>query len=158
MDRTNREISRIGRIARQFTGKALRDTGLGLSEYELIHLIRCFPGVNQMEAAEKLGQDKAAIARRVANLEQKDYIKVEQDENDRRSKKLYETEKAGDIHRSCDDTEKFFYEWLFDGIEEKDMEVFLRVLDTVFSRAREERCSDFEKSLAAEEQRHKDNG
>ena len=45
VDKTERKIAKIDRTARRFTARALRDTGLGLSEYEFIHCVRHHPGI-----------------------------------------------------------------------------------------------------------------
>ena len=43
MDRTERKILKIARTAQQFTALALRQIGLGASEYELLHCVRHAP-------------------------------------------------------------------------------------------------------------------
>ena len=60
MDRTGRKLSKIERTAQQFTARVMRETGLGMSEYEIIHCVRHNPGASQARVGELVSRDKAA--------------------------------------------------------------------------------------------------
>ena len=149
MDATKRQITKIAREASRFTGKVLRNTGIGLSEFEFIHCIRHNPGISQEGVRERLGLDKGAAARRAANLEKKGYLVRRPDPKDGRSKRLFATEKSNDINDSKVSVEEFFYEWLFSDVTGTEREVFLGVLDRIYWKSKNERREDKgrEKSL-----------
>lgn len=144
MDQSIRKITKIARSAQQFTSKALMNSGIGLSEYEFIHEVRKYPGISQSELSKHLHVDKAAIARRCANLLKKRLIMVIEDDHDKRAKKIFLTENAVQIKDSKNEMEAYFYEWLFKELDEKERNAFLRTLDTLYVRAKTERKADFQ--------------
>lgn len=154
MDITQRKITKIAREALRFTGKVLKDTGLGLSEYEFIHCIRHNPGISQEGVREKLGLDKAAVARRAANLEKKGFIVRKLDPNDGRGKQLFATEQANAVKNSKVAVEAFFYEWLMEEVTDDEKEIFLSVLDRIYWKSKNERRADFKNLIELEANRH----
>ncbi len=154
MDITQRKITKIAREALRFTGKVLKDTGLGLSEYEFIHCIRHNPGISQEGVREKLGLDKAAVARRAANLEKKGFIIRKLDPNDGRGKQLFATEQANAVKNSKVAVEAFFYEWLMEEVTDDEKEIFLSVLDRIYWKSKNERRADFKNLIELEANRH----
>lgn len=154
MDSTQRKITKIAREALRFTSKVLKDTGLGLSEYEFIHCIRHNPGISQEGLREKLGLDKAAVARRAANLEKKGFIVRKLNPNDGRVKQLFATEQANAVKNSKVSMEAFFYEWLLEEITGDEREIFLSVLDRIYWKSKNERRADFKNLIESEANRH----
>ena len=154
MDNTKRQITKIAREALRFTGKVLKDTGLGLSEYEFIHCVRHNPGISQEGLREKLGLDKAAVARRAANLEAKGYIIRKPDPKDGRGKQLFATEKGDTVKNSKASVEAFFYEWLLEDVIGEERDIFLAVLDRIYWKSKNERRSEFENLIAMEAKRY----
>ena len=154
MDDTKRQITKIARECSRFTGKVLKDTGLGLSEYEFIHCIRHNPGISQESVREKLGLDKAAVARRAANLEKKGYIIRKQDPDDGRRRRIFTTEKSNSVKNSKVSAEEFFYEWLMESITGKDKDIFLAVLDRIYWKSKNERREDFRNLISLEAKEH----
>ena len=154
MDATQRKITKIASEATRFTSKILKDTGLGLSEYEFIHCVRHNPGISQEGVREKLGLDKAAVARRAANLERKGFILRKPDPNDGRGKQLFATEQANTVKNSKVVVEAFFYEWLMEEIIGDEREIFLSVLDRIYWKSKNERRADFENLIELEAHRH----
>ena len=154
MDATQRKITKIAREATRFTSKILKDTGLGLSEYEFIHCVRHNPGISQEGVREKLGLDKAAVARRAANLERKGFILRKPDPNDGRGKQLFATEQANAVKNSKVAVEAFFYEWLMEEVTDDEKEIFLSVLDRIYWKSKNERRADFKNLIELEANRH----
>ncbi len=154
MDDTKRQITKIAREASRFTGKVLKDTGLGLSEYEFIHCIRHNPGISQEGLREKLGLDKAAVARRAANLEKKGYITRRTDPKDGRGKQLYVTVKSDSVNNSKVTVEEYFYEWLMADINGGERGIFLSVLDRIYWKSKNERREGFTNLIALEAGQH----
>lgn len=143
MDETKRYITKISRVAHRYTGICLRGTNIGTSEYECLHYISKNSGISQEKLRNLLNIDKAAVARMVANLEKKGYLLREPDENDKRAKKLYITEKAVDIKNMTSCVESFFYEWLLEDINENEKKVFLNVLGKLYIKSKQERRENF---------------
>jgi DNA-binding MarR family transcriptional regulator len=154
MDHSERRITKIARNADRFTALVLADTGLGSSEYDLIHCVRHNPGISQSGVQQILGMDRAAVARTAANLEKKGYLTREPDETDHRPKRLFPTEAAEAIKRSRAAVQADFYDWLFEVLTPEEENAFLRTLDTLYFRSRDERKAGFQSLLEREAQRH----
>jgi len=154
MDSTQRKITKIAREAMRFTSKVLKDSGLGLSEYEFIHCVRHNPGISQEGLREKLGLDKAAVARRAANLEKKGFIIRKPDPKDGRGKQLFATEQANEVKNSKVSVEAFFYEWLLEEITGEERDAFLSVLDRIYWKSKNERRVQFENLIISEANRN----
>ena len=143
MDRTERKITKIERLAHQYTTGKLGNIGLGPSEYEFIHFVRHHQGTSQAVIADFLKQEKAAIARRAANLEKKGFIKILPDEKDGRGKKIYSTELAEIVKQSKSDVEAHFYEWLTEDVDDEKFAIFLEVLDEIYRKGKVSRKVQF---------------
>ncbi len=154
MDATNRQISKIAREATRFTGKVLKDSGIGLAEYEFIHCVRHHPGISQEGVRTELNLDKAAVTRRAVNLERKGFLIRQQDPRDGRSKQLYATEKGDAVKDAKASVESFFYEWLLADLADSEKENFLLVLDKIYWKAKTERRIGFGNLLTLEVQEH----
>lgn len=154
MDHSERRITKIARNANRFTALVLSDTGLGSSEYDLIHCVRHNPGISQAGIQQMLGMDRAAVARTAANLERKGYLLRKPDETDRRAKQLYATEAAEAIKRSREAVESDFYDWLFEILTPEEENQFLHLLDQLYWRSRDERKSGFQSLREREAKRH----
>jgi Transcriptional regulators len=143
MDLSKRYITKIARVAQRYSHLTLKDIDLGTSEYECLRQIRKNKGLSQEKLRSILSVDKAAIARMVANLERKGYVYRLPDENDKRAKKLFVTEKAFQIKNSTTSVESYFYEWLLEGIDEAEKKVFLKVLNQLYFKSKQERRANF---------------
>lgn len=75
MDPTERRIRKIDRDAQRFVARALGNTDLSLSDYDMIHTIYHRPGITQEVLRRMYAQDKSTIARRAAKLEADGYIR-----------------------------------------------------------------------------------
>ena len=143
MDITNRQITKIAREAGKLTVRTMRESGIGSGEFDLIHLVRHHPGISQKDVVRELNADKGAIARRVANLEQKGYLTRRENPDDKRSQRLFATEKADTLKHSKAAVEAAFYEWLLEDLSENDREQFARILNRLYLRSKSESRSGF---------------
>ena len=75
MEHSARKITKIAREAEHLVLLATRADGIGTAEIDCLHAVRHHPGVTQAELVAMLHSDKAAIARRTANLERKGYLR-----------------------------------------------------------------------------------
>lgn len=143
MDLTKRYITKVARAAGRYAAGALKKSGIGSTEYECLHVIRKNEGTNQEQISEMLNIDKAAVTRMIHNLEKKGYAVRKKDTEDKRSNKIYSTEKALAIKFDETDAESLFYEWLMEDIAPDEAEIFLRVLDKLYSKSKKERSDNF---------------
>lgn len=143
MDRTERKITKIAREAEKLVLRMLRAEGVGTAEIDLIHALRHNPGCTQAKLAEILHADKAAIARRTKNLEEKGYLVRRDDPEDRRSQLLYPTAQAEALKSSKAEIEASFYEYLTSILTEEETETFAALLDRVYTASKMESRAGF---------------
>ncbi len=143
MDITERKITKIAREAEKLVLLSLRDNGVGTAEIDLIHALRHNSGCSQSKLCEILHADKAAIARRVKNLEQKGYLTIEDDPKDKRSHILYPTAKAEELKSSKTEIESSFYEYLLSSLSKEEGENFSLILDKLYHVSKTESRSNF---------------
>ena len=154
MDATHRKITKIAREIGKFTARTLKIDGVGTAEFDLIHLIRKNPGITQSGICRILGADKGAVAKQIANLEAKGYLRRKTNPADRRSRLLYATEKTDELKNSKSHLEELFYEWLLEPLAPAEQEELARLLAVLEPRCREEWRAGFpnvKERLAAEE-------
>ena len=139
-----RRITKIARVSNEFIGKALRGTGFGTAEFDFIHFIRHHPGVTQTELSEHFSNlDRAAVTRRVQNLEKKGFVRREQHPRDKRSHLLYATQKSENLRNLRADMEELYYDWLAEEISQEEMDAFLRVLEKLYVKSKNERRNQY---------------
>jgi DNA-binding MarR family transcriptional regulator len=143
MDITKRHISKICRVSHRYASLRLQGTNIGTSEYECLHYISKNLGISQENLRSFLNIDKSAVARMVANLEEKGYINRMQDQNDKRSKNLFITDKAIQFKYMSSSVESFFYEWLLEDINQDEKKIFLKVLNDLYIKSKKERLEGF---------------
>lgn len=143
MDETERKITKIAREAERLVVKTMRSEGIGTAEFDFIHFVRHHPGVTQSEVCESLNIDKAAAARRAANLELKGYLKRDENPCDKRSRLLYATEKADSLKKSKSYIESVFYDWLTEDLSEKERASFCMTLNKLYIKSKKQRQSEF---------------
>lgn len=143
MENSKRKITKIAREATRFTQKVLKNTELGLSEYETVHCIRHNPGISQDELAKKVNLDKSAIARQAKSLEAKGYIIRKANPKDARAKQLFATQKAETVKNNKVMVENLFYDWLYSSISEEEKEQFFNTLNKLYLKSKAERKTDF---------------
>jgi len=143
MDITKRYISKICRISHRYASLRLQGTNIGTSEYECLHYISKNNGMSQEKLRSFLNIDKSAVARMVANLEEKGYLYRLQDETDKRAKKLFITDNAVTVKNMSSSVESFFYEWLLEDVNQDERKIFLKVLDELYRKSKAERVEGF---------------
>lgn len=132
-----RDITKIGRTVRRYADQAISAHGVSFSEYECLHFIRHNPGANQERLCAWLNVDKAAVARMVASLEAKGYLRREAGVADKRAKRLFVTEKDKEIKQVTEAAEYRFYNWLIEGLDPDELETFFRVLHEIYERSKD---------------------
>ena len=138
MEHPARKITKIAREAEHLVLLASRADGIGTAEIDCLHAVRHHPGVTQAELVAMLHSDKAAIARRTANLERKGYLRREPNPSDGRSQLLYATEQAEGLRNAKAEAESAFHDYLMAGLDEAQRSAFLASLDILYRRSKTE--------------------
>lgn len=89
-----RQISITYRCAMRFRERELADTGLAGCQTPYLTTLYRQPGISQEEMARSLNVNKSSVARQLAALEEKGYIRREASATDKRILLVYPTEKA----------------------------------------------------------------
>ena len=143
MDITERKMTKIAREAEKLVLLSLRAEGVGTAEIDFIHALRHNPGCSQARLAQLLNTDKAAVARRTANLEAKGYLTRQADPQDRRSQLLYPTPEAENLKLSKTEIEASFYEFLTDTLTAEEAATFAALLDKLYVASKTESRAGF---------------
>ena len=150
MDMSERKITKIAREVEKLVLYSLREEGVGTAEIDLIHALRHHPGCTQAQLAELLHADKAAIARRTKNLEEKGFLVRKNDPTDRRSQRLYPTEKAEAMKSSKAEIESSFYEFLLSSFTQDEKDIFIKLLDKLYLKSKKESRAGFPHFIKSE--------
>lgn len=92
-----RQISVTYRCAMRFRENELADTGLAGCQTPYLTALFRQPGISQEEIARQLNVNKSSVARQLAILEEKGYVRRDPSEADRRLMLVYPTDKALDV-------------------------------------------------------------
>ncbi|WP_320047534.1 MarR family transcriptional regulator [uncultured Ilyobacter sp.] len=122
---------------RKFLDFHLNEYQLGNGQFAIVIEISENRGINQDALAQKMGVDKTTIAKTVKKLVENGYIIKEEDENDRRSKKLYTTHKADLIFKKIKKLINLEKQVLTHGISQDEIKIFLKVVDCMKSNISE---------------------
>lgn len=152
MEETGRKITKIAREVGKFTLQNMRRKGVGAAEFDVIHLVRHYPGITQTQVVQALNMDKGAAAKRVASLENKGYLIRKPNPADGRSQLLYATEAADGLRNSKAHIEEVFYTWLLEDLDRKEAEQFCATLDKLYQKSKAQRKADFRDVAARLEQ------
>lgn len=93
-------------------------------------------GMTQNEIAEKLYKDKTNIARMASNLENKGFIQRVPSKEDRRSLKLYLTDKGKELGRSVTPIAEEFNRQVCHGITDEELKELRRILSKMRDNVR----------------------
>ncbi len=87
-------ISILYRYQQCFMAKELKEYNLGTGQYIFLLTLLKKDGISQEELSKSSYIDKGTTARAIAKLEQEGYVLRKKDEEDKRTNRIYLTEKA----------------------------------------------------------------
>ena len=90
-------IHDIARLMRKRFDKRARSLGLTRAQWLALAVLRRHPGINQAELADRLEVEPMTIARLVDRLEEAGWVERRADSKDRRSNRIYLTERVKSI-------------------------------------------------------------
>ena len=147
MENEGRKITKIAREVHKFVLKSMKETDVGTSEMDLIHLVRHNPGISQAKVCLELKCEKGAIAKRVNSLEKKGYLIRKIDLHDKRKHLLFATDKANGLKNTKVKIESVYYEWLLESLNEEDKKKFLTILNQLYACSKKESRAEFQHVL-----------
>ena len=123
----------IYRKSRSFIGKSLEEYNIGQGQFMFLLELYIEDGRNQEELAEVLKIDKGTTARAIKKLEDNGFIMREKDEKDKRSNRVYLTEKGKSIKNNI-----FFVldQWdkkMSEQLDKEERELMIKLLKKVCS-------------------------
>lgn len=135
MDDKERNIGKnIGILCRQinlFLNHELKDYDISATEIMFLGSLFIKDGVSQEELVKEFYMDKAAVARTIGALEDKNLVTRQCSETDKRSKKVFLTKKAEiyeDVLKSIQDK---WYKEILGNFDQSHMSAFAESLDII---------------------------
>ena len=117
----NRYVSIMDRLMKMYYDHGLSDFEIGWGQQFYVEYIYDHPGTSAQEMVEYIRVDKATLTKVVKRLVQIGYIKVTEDEKDRRIKRLYLTNLAIPAAKRIKEIHNSFYETLCMDIPPEDV-------------------------------------
>lgn len=130
-----RQISVTYRCAMRYRERELDDTGLAGCQTPYLMALYRHEGLTQEELARYLNVNKSSVARQLASLEEKGYIRREPDPQDRRSLLVYPTEKANALQDRMRHVLRDWSAYLTDDFTDEERETLSRLMGRVAERA-----------------------
>lgn len=130
-----RKINVISRCEGIYRQDKLKESGLGPCHHSYILAISYHPGMTQEQLAKHICINKSGVTRHLAYLEENGYVERRSDENDKRSIRVYPTQKMLDILPEVRGIVTQWNSYLTEGIGTDELECFKRVLDRIAERA-----------------------
>lgn len=113
--------------------RRLGRVGLTRSQWRVLSPLLREDGITQTELAEIVEIEKAPLGRSLDRLEETGWIRREQDQNDRRARRVYLTEKVSPIVDDVSDVVRGLFGDALKGLKTKDVETLMRHLLTIKS-------------------------
>lgn len=125
----NRYISIMDRLMKMYYDHGLSDFEIGWGQQFYVEYIYDHPGTSAQEMVECIRVDKATLTKVVKKLVQIGYIKVTEDEKDRRIRRLYLTDLAVPAAKRIKEIHNSFYETLCRDIPPEDVELAEKTIE-----------------------------
>lgn len=130
-----RQISVTYRCAMRYRERELEDTGLAGCQTPYLMALSRHEGLTQEELARDLNVNKSSVARQLATLEEKGYIRRESDPHDRRSLLVYPTDKALALKEQMRRVLREWSAYLTADFTDEERETLSRLMERVAVRA-----------------------
>lgn len=121
-----RMMSIVTRASIRFFDQELKEMNLGGGQQFFLVRIAENEGIRMHSLAALGHYDKATVTKAVSKLAAEGYVEVRADEDDRRAKRLYTTEKGREILRKVSPARDKWMKQVTAGISEEDMEIIYR--------------------------------
>ena len=123
-----RWVSIFDRLMKIYYDRGLSGYEIGWGQQFYVEYLREHPGATSQEMAERFRVDKATLTKIIKKLTEVGYIRVSGDEQDRRVKHLYLTDKAVPAARRIRQIHQDFYETVSQGMAPEELEAVEQAL------------------------------
>lgn len=127
----------LDRCNQKYYDKVLSEYGLGYSQYAFLSAIYENEGLVMNELAANGSYDKGSITKAIAKLEEMDFVRIENSEEDKRAKKLYTTKKAKDLMPKLYLIRQEWVNYLTSDLTDEEIENYSKVMDKLLIKAKE---------------------
>ena len=127
----------LDRCNQKYYDKVLSEYGLGYSQYAFLSAIYENEGLVMNELAANGSYDKGSITKAIAKLEEMDFVRIENSEEDKRAKKLYTTKKAKDLMPKLYLIRQEWVNYLTSDLTDEEIEKYSKVMDKLLIKAKE---------------------
>ncbi|QJA08331.1 winged helix-turn-helix transcriptional regulator [Romboutsia sp. CE17] len=124
-------ISQLYRKGSVFINKEVSKYGISSGQFMFLLEVYIQDGRNQEEISEKLKIDKGTTARALKKLEEQGFITRVKDEYDKRSNKVYLTDKAKEIRENVFDVLRDWNHMISQSLTEEEEEAMDKLLEKV---------------------------
>lgn len=124
-------ISQLYRKGSVFINREVDKFGIGSGQFMFLLEVYIQDGKNQEEISERLKIDKGTTARALKKLEEQGFITREKDECDKRSNKIYLTDKAKNIQEDVFDVLRDWNRKISEVLSEEEEETMKNLLEKV---------------------------
>ena len=115
-------LSVLYRNTMKFFDKALAKYGIGSGQLMFLFFINENEGITMQEVSRIGEVDKGTTTKSIQKLIEQDYVQVRTDENDRRVKRLYTTQRAAEVMNELYDLRNEYRSLMARGVEMESFE------------------------------------
>lgn len=130
-DNIGKYISQLYRRGGIFITKRMEKYNIGQGQFMFLLELYIEDGRNQEELSKVLKIDKGTTARAIKKLEEEGYIERFKDEKDKRSNKIYLTQKGRDIKESIFSVLDEWERKMSEHLDESEKELMIKLLKKV---------------------------
>lgn len=117
--------------------KVVNPFDITVDQWEILVILWEREGITQKELAERLYKDQTNIARMLFKLEKKGFVYRVTHETDRRSLRVYLTEKGHGIKDEILEPSIEAYQKTVEGLSEEEVETFRRILSVMYNNVKD---------------------
>lgn len=131
------ESSTLYRCNQKYYDKVLNEYNLGYSQFIFLTSIFENEGMMMNELASNGCFDKGSITKAIAKLEDMGFVRVENSEDDKRTKKLFTTQKTRDLMPKLYKIRQEWLSYLSSELNQEEIESYTKVMDKLLLKAKE---------------------
>lgn len=131
----SRQIGVTHRCTMRYRERELADTGLAGCHVHYLTVLLRRPGITQEELARELNVNKSSVTRQLAALEDKGYVRREPCPEDRRSQRVYPTERAQALQPRIQEVLRAWRAYLTEDFTEEEKALLDDLMGRVAQRA-----------------------
>ncbi|MEK8128397.1 MarR family transcriptional regulator [Paenibacillus filicis] len=130
-------VSRADLKLSSYYQKVVNPFDITVDQWEILVILWEVEGITQKELAERLTKDQTNVARMLFKLEKKGFIHRVTHETDRRSLRVYLTDKGRDIKDEILAPSIEAYRNTIKGLTEEEVETFRRILGVMYRNVKD---------------------